>query len=52
MHNVMDLEKQTFVRIRKIIALSLLYGGPAPSPAVADYIVYGVLGVLKIKAST
>ena len=49
--SVMELERQTFVHIGKIIALSLLYGGPAPSffsPAVADYIVYGIL---KVKAS-
>ena len=51
MHSVMELEKQTFLYIGKIIALSLLYGGPAPaffSPAVADYIAYGVL---KVKAT-
>ena len=40
MHSVMELERQTFVHVGNIIALSLLYGGPAPSflsPAVADY---------------
>ena len=51
MHSVMELERQTFVYIGRIIALSLLYGGPAPtffSPAVADYIVHGIL---KVKAT-
>ena len=50
-HSVLELERQTFFYIGRIIALSLVYGGPAPSfftPAVADYIVYGVL---KVKAT-
>ena len=44
-HNVCELEKMSYFYIRVIIALSLVHGGPAPhffSPAVADYIVYGV----------
>ena len=44
-HNVCELEKMSYFYIGVIIALSLVHGGPAPhffSPAVADYIVYGV----------
>lgn len=44
-HNVFELEKMSFYYIGVIIALSLIHGGPAPhffSPAVADYILYGV----------
>ena len=44
-HNVVELEKNTYFHIGAIIALSLVHGGPGPqffSPAVADYIVYGV----------
>lgn len=45
MHSLPELEKQTFYYIGRVIALTLVYGGPAPcffSPAVADYIVYGI----------
>lgn len=48
MHSVLDLDNNYFFYIGRIIAISFLYGGPAPSfftPAVADYIVYGVRGV-------
>lgn len=50
-HSLMELEQQTFVYIGKMIAMSLLYGGPAPaffSAAVADYIVHGIV---KVKAT-
>lgn len=45
LHNLRELEKRTFYHIGKIISLSLLYGGPGAtffSPAVADYITYGI----------
>ena len=44
-HNLVELER-SYVGV--IIALSLIHGGPGPqffSPAVADYIVYGVQSV-------
>ena len=45
-HHVGELEKMTFYYyVGVVIALSLVHGGPAPnffSPAVADYVVYGV----------
>ena len=47
-HNVIELEKKTFYEVGGLIALSLVHGGPAPhffSPAVADYIIYGVQNV-------
>ena len=47
-HNLVELEKRTYFYIGAIIALSLIHGGPGPqffSPAVADYIVYGVQNV-------
>lgn len=51
MHNMTALDKQTFFYVGRIIAISLVYGGPSPSffsSAVADYITYGVL---KVKAT-
>ena len=47
-HNLVELKKKTYFYIGAIIALSLIHGGPGPhffSPAVADYIVYGVQNV-------
>ena len=47
-HNVTELKKKTFYDVGVLIALSLVHGGPAPhffSPAVADYIIYGVQNV-------
>ena len=47
-HNLVELEKKTYFYIGAIIALSLIHGGPGPqffSPAVADYIIYGVQSV-------
>ena len=47
-HNLVELERRTYFYIGVIIALSLIHGGPGPqffSPAVADYIVYGVQSV-------
>lgn len=44
-HNLVELQKKTYFHVGVIIALSLIYGGPAPqffSSAVADYIAYGV----------
>ena len=44
-HHVGELEKMTYYYVGVVIALSLVHGGPAPhffSPAVADYVVYGV----------
>ncbi len=48
MHNIVELEKNTFFYIGSIFALSLVHGGPSPSflaLSVADYIVYGVKAV-------
>ena len=44
-HNLVELDKRTYFYVGVMIALSLIHGGPGPeffSPAVADYIVYGV----------
>ena len=44
-HNIVELEKRTYYHVGKMIAVSLIRGGPAPrffASAVADYIVYGV----------
>lgn len=44
-HSVVELEKQTFIHVGSIFALSLIHGGPSPNflaPPVADYIVHGV----------
>lgn len=46
-HNLVELQKKTYFHVG-VIALSLIYGGPAPqffSSAVADYIAYGVQNV-------
>lgn len=47
-HNIVELDKKTYYYAGVMIALSLVHGGPAPqffSPAVADYIVRGMLNV-------
>ena len=44
-HNLVELDKRTYFYVGVMIARSLIHGGPDPvffSPAVADYIVYGV----------
>lgn len=44
-HNVSELSKKTYCFVGKMIAMSLVYGGPAPSffaPPIADYIVFGL----------
>lgn len=41
---MLALDKKTYYYIGMIIALSLIYGGPAPaflSPSIADYIAFG-----------
>jgi hypothetical protein len=43
-HCVMELENRTYYNVGKILALSLMHGGPAPrflARTVVDYIVYG-----------
>ena len=43
--NIVELGKNTFYHVGCMIALSLVHGGPTPkffSPAVADYIIYGI----------
>ena len=43
--SVMELENRTYVSVGKILALSLMHGGPAPrflAHTVVNYIVYGV----------
>ncbi len=50
-HNLVELEKKTFYYVGALIALSLIYGGPAPhclSSAVTEYI---ISGVQKVEAS-
>ena len=49
--NVIEFQKKSFYQVGKMIAMSLVHGGPAPhffSPPVADYICFGLL---KIRAS-
>lgn len=49
--NVIEFQKKSFYQVGKMIAISLVHGGPAPhffSPPVADYICFGLL---KIRAS-
>lgn len=44
-HNMLELSKKTYQHVGSILALSLVYGGPAPhffAESVADYIVYGL----------
>ena len=44
MHNMIELDKKTYYYIGMSIALSLIYGGPAPhffSPTIAKYIAFG-----------
>lgn len=44
-HNALELSKKTFQHVGTILALSLVYGGPAPhffAESVADYIAYGL----------
>ena len=43
--NMTELEKKTYYHVRKMLAMSLVHGGPAPhffSRSVAQYIVYGM----------
>ena len=43
-HCVMELENRTYYNVGKVLALSLMHGGPAPhflARTVVDYIVYG-----------
>lgn len=45
MHNMAELDKKTYYHIGVMIALSIIYGGPAPmffASSIADYIVFGV----------
>lgn len=47
-HNMPELSKKTYYYIGSMLALSIIHGGPAPAflaTAVADYIVYGMVGV-------
>ena len=49
--NMVELEKNTFYHVGTMIAMSLVHGGPGPhffTPAVADYIIYGMS---KVKAT-
>ncbi len=49
--NIVEFQKNSFFQLGKMIAMSLVHGGPAPhffSPAVADFICYGMF---KVRAS-
>lgn len=44
-HSMLELEKQTYYCVGKILALSLMHGGPAPrflARTVVDYLFYGI----------
>ena len=44
-HSITELESRTYYSVGKLLALSLMHGGPAPrflARTVVDYIVYGV----------
>ena len=46
--NIVELQKKSFYHVGKMIAMSLVHGGPGPhffTPAVADYIMYGMVQV-------
>ena len=41
------LEKQTYCYVGKMVAVSLIHGGPAPTflaPSVVDYVIKGIQG--------
>ena len=43
--NVVEFQKKSYYHVGKMIAMSLVHGGPAPhffSPVVADYICFGL----------
>lgn len=43
-HNMVELDKKTYYHVGKMMALSIIYGGPAPkffAPSVANYIAFG-----------
>ena len=47
--NLVEVDKNTFVHVGKIVALSLVHGGPAPSfftKAAVDYLLHGLSGVV------
>ena len=44
-HNMLELSKKTYRHVGSILALSIVYGGPAPhflAESVADYIIHGL----------
>lgn len=44
-HNVIELKRKTYFYVGKVLSMSLIHGGPAPSffsEPVADYILYGL----------
>lgn len=41
-HNMVELSKKTYENVGSIFAASIIHGGPAPSHAVADYLIYGI----------
>ena len=49
--NIVELGRNTYYHVGTMIAMSLVHGGPRPcffTPAVADYIIYGLN---KVKAT-
>ena len=45
--NMTVLEKQTYCYVGKMVAVSLIHGGPAPTflaPSVVDYVIKGIRG--------